>query len=214
MFDFIFPSVSCLREFEVPDRLVPPENLLGSDTPDIVSAVLGAFGSAALFGSNICENKSLHLWTWSGCEWNGWSSTIRIGSSMGAEVSPTMTAVTAAASILLGQLFLIIKLIFTYYDFIFCFIFVKCLHNLAGSEQNNDSSSSSPATLGTAVQCPQLLPSQEIHVPLTISTATSHSGNSKYHEFDASPFLFTQTANDRAASGSLCISLPKFFEAL
>ncbi len=63
--DCLFPSVSCLREFEVSDRLamirsqagyvVMPENVPGRETPDILSAILGAFGSAALLVSNICE---------------------------------------------------------------------------------------------------------------------------------------------------------------
>lgn len=63
--DFLFPSVSYLRECEVSDRLamirrqpgyvVVPEIVHGREAPDIRSAILGSAGSIALFGSNICE---------------------------------------------------------------------------------------------------------------------------------------------------------------
>ena len=68
------------------------------------------------------------------------------------------------------------------------FIFLRQVYNFWGMVQNNVNNKSPAATFDTAVQCPQYQPFHEIHVPCVISIATSHSGNSRYHDFDLPPF--------------------------
>lgn len=67
------------------------------------------------------------------------------------------------------------------------FIFLRQVYNFWGMVQNNGNNKSPAAMFDTAVQCPQYQPFHEIHVPCVISIATSHSGNSRYHNFDLPP---------------------------